>query len=162
MQKCKNFEKCCCTNLDCGSIHTYRYCYNYQNTKCSVKKCPYLHCTIVEQYRYEMTGKATENLKKEIGRTLQNSDICGDFKKNICKRTKCYRRHIKSDDSMQDLECPICRDEIMSEFLGAALCGHIFCYKCALRCLNNNENETGLINLYCPLCNSNSMYKRLM
>lgn len=64
-----------------------------------------------------MTGKATENLKREVGRTLQNTDICGDFKTNICTRTNCNRRHIKLD-GRQSLECPICRDQIVMNSFG--------------------------------------------
>lgn len=39
-----------------------------------------VHCTSLEQLRYETTGKEREHLKKEVGRTLQSSSICGDFK----------------------------------------------------------------------------------
>lgn len=72
-KKCIHFEKCCCNDLNCGFVHMYKYCFQYQNTTYSKKKCLYLHCTSMEQYRYIVTGKATENLKREVGRTLQNT-----------------------------------------------------------------------------------------
>lgn len=147
--KCK---KSYCMDLDCGNVHIYKYCYNYQNTTCREKECPFLHCTSVEQYRYEITGKATENLKREVGRTLQNTDICNDFKKNICQRIKCKLRHIRLDT--QPLQCPICRGQIILlhnsyiilckdsiESFGAAICGHILCYNCALRCISRHSTK---------------------
>lgn len=160
-EKCIHFRKGCCTNLDCGFVHTYRYCYEYQNTTCSNKKCPYLHCTSVEQHRYLMTGKATENLKREVGRTLQNTDICGDFKNDMCIRRNCDRRHVKLDDR-QPLECLICREQITIKSFGAATCGHMFCYNCALKCLNNDVDKGNSIKLQCPMCRSQGGYKNLM
>lgn len=155
-KKCKSG----CTDLDCGNVHIYKYCYNYQNTTCREKDCPFLHCTGVEQYRYEITGKATENLKREVGRTLQNVDICNDFKKNICHRVKCNFRHIKLDD-MEPLQCPICREQIIIESFGAAICGHIFCYNCALKCISRNINEE-TIKVDCPMCRSENVYKKFI
>jgi len=105
-----------------------------------------------------MSGKATENLKREVGRTLQNTNICGDFKKNVCKRSICHRRHIKLDG--KPLECPICREQIVIKSFGAALCGHMFCYNCALRCLDNDIN--GEIAVRCPMCRSKCVYKKFM
>ncbi|XP_024869960.1 zinc finger CCCH domain-containing protein 10-like [Temnothorax curvispinosus] len=161
LQKCEDFKKCCCTNLDCSFIHEYKYCYNYQNATCNEKNCPFLHCTSVEQYRYIMTGKTTENLKKEVGRTLQNTNICGDFKNNVCKRSICNRRHVKLDD-LQPLECPICRDTITLKSIGVPLCGHMFCYNCGLKCLSSNTVKGGSIVVYCPMCRSEQPYKKLM
>ncbi|GAB1864102.1 hypothetical protein CAJAP_05181 [Camponotus japonicus] len=64
--KCINFKRCCCNSLDCGMVHTYRYCYQYQNTSCNAKDCPFLHCTIVEQYRYMMTDSLFEQTKTSL------------------------------------------------------------------------------------------------
>ena len=107
-----------------------------------------------------MTGKATENLKKEVGRTLQNTNICGDFKKGICIRENCNRRHVKVDN-MQPLECPICRDQIVTSSFGAVICRHILCYECALKCLNAKLDEEQLT-VYCPMCRIKGKYKKLM
>jgi hypothetical protein len=106
-----------------------------------------------------MTGKATETLKREVRRTLQNTNICGDFKNNVCKRTSCNRRHVKLDT--QPLECPICCEQIDTESFGAALCGHMFCYNC-VTCIDGYVNREGLITVQCPMCRTQSIYKKLM
>lgn len=149
-------QKTDCANLDCDFVHSYKYCYQYQNTKCTKKNCPYLHCTSVEQYRYMITGKPTDNLKREVGRTLQSVNVCGDLKKNTCKRTNCNRRHIHNT---LPLECPICREIIVMESFGAGIwCGHIFCYNCALHLINNNDEE---MIVQCPICRIHVKYKQL-
>lgn len=107
-----------------------------------------------------MTGKATENLKREVGRTLQNTDICGDLKKNSCTRTNCNRRHVKLD-SIQPLECPICRNKIVMNSFGAVTCGHILCYNCALKCLKDAIDSKQSITIYCPMCRCEGGYKKL-
>ncbi|XP_011705593.1 PREDICTED: uncharacterized protein LOC105460802 [Wasmannia auropunctata] len=160
VEKCTRFEKGNCFDMDCEFLHNYKYCFQFQNTTCRNQKCPFLHCTGVEQLRYETTGKPTDNLKREVGRTLQSTNICGDFKKNVCKRTKCKRRHVKLDD-IEPLECPVCRDEMIIENFGAGYCGHIFCMKCAFRLLND-EVESGKIKVNCPICRQETIYKKLM
>lgn len=137
------------------------YCYKYENTKCNARNCPFLHCTSVEEYRYLTTGEATEHMKREVGRTLQTTNICGDFKPSVCKRASCNRRHIKIDD-IHPLECPICCQEITVQSFGAAYCGHMFCYNCALRCLDNRIDNQSSITVNCPICRSPSSYKKFM
>jgi len=156
IENCDAFENNCCFIPNCGLLHKYKYCYKYQNTICHNDKCPFLHCTSLEQLRYESTGKETEQLKREVGRTLQSSNICGDFKKGVCRRQKCRLRHIKNDAS---LECPICRDEITVERFGAGDCGHVFCWSCARRCLNDTQ-EHG-IEVKCPICRHTLPYNKL-
>jgi len=146
---CQNHN---CDDLDCGFVHLYKYYYEYQNTKCFRQNCPYLHCTSIEQLRYTITGNATENLKREIGRTLQSVNICGDFKNNLCKRAICNRRHITLDT--QPLECPICREIIVTKTFGAAFCGHIFCHNCLLRLISYDEE------IKCPMCRRFVTYKK--
>ncbi|XP_024882549.1 uncharacterized protein LOC112461518, partial [Temnothorax curvispinosus] len=108
-------RRSCCFD-DCTFVHKYKYCYNYQNTICSREEmCPYIHITSVEQARYEATGKATEYLKQEVGRTLQNPNICKDFKNDNCNRDNCNLRHVNSNRS---LECPICCEEVKRDTFG--------------------------------------------
>lgn len=146
-----------CADLNCGFVYSYKYCYEYQNTKCPRQNCPYLHCTSIEQFRYAVTGKATDNLKREVGRTLQSVNICGDFKKNLCKRAICNRRHICHD--VQPLECPICQERIVTKTFGAATCGHIFCYNCALQFISPDEEG---INIKCRICGLHVKYKKFI
>ncbi|XP_011859953.1 PREDICTED: uncharacterized protein LOC105557345 [Vollenhovia emeryi] len=155
VERCKNYS---CLDLDCGSVHTYKYCFMFQNTTCRNEKCQFLHCTSVEQLQYETTGKPTEHLKREVARTLQNTNICGDFKTSVCNRTKCKRRHIKLDNS-EPLECPICTKAIIIENFGAGDCGHIFCCKCASRIVNETNDE---MKVQCPICRFTGEYKKLM
>lgn len=123
--------------------------------------CPFLHITSVEQARYETSGKATERLKREIGRTLQESYICGDFKSGTCERQNCNRRHINTDP----LECRICHEQINIDNLGASVCGHMLCYTCALKCIPEvyeieGGNENDLIKIKCPMCRTVNEYKK--
>lgn len=41
-------------------------------------------------------------------------------------------------------------------------CGHIFCYDCALRMLNDNRIHTEIMKIYCPICLSITEYTKLM
>ncbi|KAL0098579.1 hypothetical protein PUN28_020535 [Cardiocondyla obscurior] len=66
-QMCVNFKKGCCNNPICKFVHNYRYCFKYQNTKCTIAKCRYLHVTSVAQAHYETTGVVTDQLRYEIG-----------------------------------------------------------------------------------------------
>ncbi|XP_024894113.1 uncharacterized protein LOC112468927 [Temnothorax curvispinosus] len=158
IEECAAFKNNCCLVPNCGFIHKYKYCYKYQNTTCSDNKCPFLHCTSVEQLRYETTGKETEQLKREVGRTLQNSSICGKFKNGDCTLPKCRLRHVKYD--VAPLECTICTEIINVEHLGAGDCGHIFCANCAMRCLINDEYEN-FVETRCPICRKSVPYKKL-
>lgn len=106
-----------------------------------------------------MTGKATENLKREVGRTLQNTDICGDLKKNVCKRENCNRRHVKP---LERLQCFICTYQISTDTFGAVSCGHILCYNCALRILSDTVNTDNSLKICCPQCKCIGKYKKLM
>lgn len=157
IENCAAFEKNCCFVPDCGFLHKYKYCYKYQNTTCCDDKCPFLHCTSLEQLCYETTGKETENLKREVGRTLQSSSICGDFKNGICTRTKCRLRHVKLNDIA--LQCPICSENMIVERFGAGDCGHVFCLICALRCSNDTNKQ--YIEIMCPICRRILPYKKL-
>ncbi|KAM0736149.1 hypothetical protein ACS0PU_010110 [Formica fusca] len=156
-------EKCAnnfCSDLDCDFVHTYKYCFKFQNTTCRNDICPFLHCTSVEQLRYETTGNPTEHLKREVGRTLQNKNICSDFKTSVCNRTKCKLHYIKLDDS-ESLQCPICTKTMTTEKFGTGECGHIFCYDCALRMLSDMVHAE-IIKVHCPICRSTTEYKKLM
>ncbi|KAL0100559.1 hypothetical protein PUN28_019706 [Cardiocondyla obscurior] len=84
---CEAFTKESCATWDCKKVHQFRYCYQYQNTVCNKNDCPYLHCTRVEQYDYIVSGIPTQRLKEEVARTLQNTNVCGDFKTRGCIRT---------------------------------------------------------------------------
>ena len=143
--------------MDCGYVHIYKYCFNYQNTTCCNKNCPYLHCTSVEQFQYEATRNFTENLKKEVGRTLQSKNICHDYKISSCNRDKCERRHIKFDD-IKPLKCSICITNITINNFGATECGHVFCYKCALQLLDDYAVNVEIIKVKCPICRFTADY----
>lgn len=107
-----------------------------------------------------ITRKATENLKREVGRTLQNTNICGDFKKGMCTRTTCKHRHVKFNTS--PLECPICRDKIVMDTFGALTCGHILCLECASKLLKDDDTYNEDIIIECPMCRGKRKYKKLM
>lgn len=162
---CSDFKKGCCILGSCDLVHTYQYCFKYQNMTCDDESCQFLHVTSVEQARYETSGKATEHLKQEVGRTLQESNICGDFKRGSCTREDCNRRHISTANTM---ECTICRFDIEEDNLGAASCGHVLCYNCALRQAElpdvyevREDNENDMI-IKCPFCMRNKHYKKLI
>jgi len=113
----------------------------------------------MEQLRYETTGVATENLKSEIGRTLQNKNICRNFKNNACKQTKCKLRHVNVEN--KSLECRICKKTIIKEIFGTGEWGHIFCYDCALYRLQDRVNSD-IKEVYCVICRSITTYIKLM
>lgn len=143
-------------------MHVFKYCYNFQNTTCCNKNCPYLHCTSVEQLQYETTGNPTKNLKREVGRTLQNKNICNDYKTSVCNRANCKRRHIKLDDIKTSLTCVICTLKITVNNFGAAECGHIFCYDCALQMLSDDTKNVEIIKVKCPICRFKANYIKLV
>lgn len=156
IENCVAFENNCCFAENCGFLHKYKYCYKYQNTTCHNNKCPFLHCTSLEQLRYETTGKESEHLKREVGRTLQSSSICGDYKNGDCTQTKCRLRHVKFNACLQ---CPIRRENITVESLGAGECGHMFCLIWALRCSNDTNKQ--FIEITCPICRRTIPYIKL-
>lgn len=158
IQDCENFKNNCCFDSNCSFLHRYKYCFQYQNTTCSNERCRFLHCTGTEQLRYETTGVITEYMKREIGRTLQISNICGDFKYNTCNRTKCKLRHINWESTMS-MACIICTNNLNVENIGAGNCGHLLCHNCALWSLYNEDRQQ--IEIRCPVCRSICEYNKL-
>ncbi|KAL0117652.1 hypothetical protein PUN28_008804 [Cardiocondyla obscurior] len=156
-QMCANYRKGSCNNAACAVVHSYKYCFNYQNTRCTNANCKYLHITSVAQARYETTGVVTNQLRYEVGRTLQNTNICGDYKTGQCSRENCQRRHIAHRDV---LECVVCCDTIVRDTFGAANCGHIFCNTCALKCEGPSQNNN-ILTVVCPVCQSVGGYEQL-
>lgn len=127
---------------------------------CDNDKCPYLHCTSFERIRYETTGRLTENMQREVSRSLQDPSLCGDYKNGNCKRNKCKLKHVKFNDT--PFECCVCRDDMTVQNFGAADCGHMFCFNYALRCIHDRCNDLGLtINVTCPLCRQTQPYRKL-
>lgn len=125
--------------------------------------CRFIHLTSVEQARYEATGKATEYLKREVGRTLQNSNICKDFKNGNCNRDNCYLRHLHFNN--RTLDCSICCEQIEYSTFGTCTCGHMICSTCALKCTYSTYGEPEddeLITVKCPMCRSIVHYKQLL
>ncbi|XP_070529970.1 zinc finger CCCH domain-containing protein 10-like [Cardiocondyla obscurior] len=156
-QLCRDFQRGACSNSYCAFVHPYRYCFNYQNKKCTNAQCRFLHVTSVEQARYEATGLSSAKLRYEVGRTLQNSIICGDYKAGRCNRTDCQRRHIGHDEK---LECIVCCGEIVLDTFGASSCGHVYCYTCALKCQGPPRPYT-MLTVVCPVCRSVPSYEQL-
>lgn len=159
VQDCIKFKNNCCFDQDCTFLHRYKYCYEYQNTTCRNERCQFLHCTSVEQLRYETTGIMTEHIKREVGRSIQHFNICGDFKIKTCNRLKCKLRHIKLED-LKPMTCIICTENIIVENFGAGDCGHIFCYNCALRSLYNEAGQQ--MKIQCAVCKCVNEYKKTM
>ncbi|KAL0114876.1 hypothetical protein PUN28_011910 [Cardiocondyla obscurior] len=106
-------------------------------------------------------GEANEQLKRKVGRTLQNTNICGDYKTGVCEREVCDRRHIKKKD-VKPLECPICAKKITVQTFGATECGNMVCLDCSLKGLENREIDEDRIMVLCPKCKKISEYKRFM
>ncbi|KAL0108683.1 hypothetical protein PUN28_015279 [Cardiocondyla obscurior] len=146
-QLCENFIKGRCNTNQCDLLHTYKYCFSYQNTTCHNSTCLYLHITSVEQARYERTGKASDRMRTEVGRTLQNTNICGDYKSGRCQRENCNRRHIAHTEKM---ECIICCQEVSRDTFGAGRCKHVYCYTCALKCADYIQTED-ILTIECPI-----------
>lgn len=115
----------------------------------------------MEQLQYETTGKPTKNLKREVGRTLQNKNICNDYKTSVCNRANC-KRHIKLDDIKTSMTCVICILKITVNNFGAAECGHIFCYDCALQMLSDDTKKCRNNKSKSPICRFKANYIKLM
>lgn len=142
-EKCRDFDAGLCTNQNCPFVHTFKYCFSYQNTRCVNDKCLYMHCTSIERLRYESTGKLTDRILSEASRTFQTRTvrICHDFIRGKCTRSKCKFLHTATAEESV-IKCPICMDVISRDkFCCMVQCNHILCLTCALRMVELRSSE---------------------
>lgn len=65
---------------------------------------------------------------------------------------------IEEKVSNGNVECPICFDSVSPDYKVVTSCGHAFCSKCIIRCMNMSNvppnSQSSLFNNKCPLCRS--------
>jgi len=89
LQKYQDFEKCC-FNLDCGSIHI-----NIATSTrilCARRKSIYTYTVPALNSIATCQEKQSKIWREKSAETFQNTNICGDFKKNVCKQSTYNRR----------------------------------------------------------------------